>query len=338
MYRRVVWSCAAALATAVLTGCSAAPTAPSPSTPANDLRASTETTSASSARAITAGAGFEVQTSFTVAGDLYVGNVATLNLTVTNISGVDDPYGTFGWILLSNQVKRTQTPTTTNPKVLCEAYRGHQGGLTQAVYDDFCRVWFTGPIAAGQSVNLAFPIKLLSVGTWSVVAETSWGVPDAQGYYPNIVRLPLDLVVGPAPPKVGGGGGGTTTSGLPDLQAGVKASTGAPAAGSAFSYLFTVKNSGKAIGNAIPFTAALPSGVTFVSAYDDGAGTCVLGADRTLACTVDYLLIGQTRSVQINVLAPMTAGAFSVTGTFGAPVEGDSNLSNNSATASVSVK
>lgn len=334
MYRTVALTCAAALATVVLTGCSAAPTAPTSSTTAASASLATETTTASNVRAITAGNGFELQTSFTVAGDLYVGNVVTLNLTVTNISGVDDPYGTFGWLLLSNQVKRTQTPTTANPKVLCEAYRGHQGGLTQAVYDDFCRVWFTGPIAAGQSLNLAFPIKLLSQGTWNVVAENSWGVPDAQGYYPNIVRLPLDLVVGPAPPKVGGGG----TSGLPDLLASVKASTGSPAAGSAFSYLFTVKNSGKSIGNAIPFTTVLPAGLTFVSANDDGAGTCVFGADRTLACTVDYLLVGQTRSVQVNVLAPTTAGAVTVTGTFGAPVEGDSNLANNSATTTVTVK
>lgn len=336
MFRTVAWTGAAALACVVLTGCSAAPTAPSSSSATSVASLSSETASGARVQGITAGNGFEVQTSFTVAGDLYAGNVVTLNLTVTNISGVDDPYGTFGWLLLSNQVKRTQTPTTTNPKVLCEAYRGHQGGLTQAVYDDFCRVWFTGPIAAGQSINLAFPIKLLSQGTWNVVAENSWGVPDAQGYYPNIVRLPLDLVVGPAPPKVGGGGG--TTSGLPDLQAGVKASTGSPTPGSTFSYLFTVKNAGKAIGNAIPFTAPLPAGVTFVSAYDDGAGTCVFGADRALSCVVDYLLVGQTRSVQINVLAPVSTGTFSVTGTFGAPVEGDSNLANNSATASVTVK
>lgn len=337
MDRTVALTCAAALATVVLAGCSAAPTAPSSSSRAASASLATETTSPSSVRAITAGNGFEVQTSFSVAGDLYAGNVVTLNLTVTNISGVDDPYGTFGWLLLSNQVKRTQTPTTANPRVLCEAYRGHQGGLTQAVYDDFCRVWFTGPIAAGQSLNLAFPIKLLSQGTWNVVAENSWGVPDAAGYYPNIVRLPLDLVVGPAPPKVGGGGGGTT-SGLPDLQAGGKASTGSPAAGSAFSYLFTVKNAGKAIGNAIPFTATLPPGLTFVSANDDGAGTCVFGADRTLACSVDYILVGQARSVQINVLAPSTAGPLSVTGTFGSPVEGDSNPANNSSTVNVTVK
>lgn len=334
MYRTIAWMCASALATVVLTGCSAAPTGPSPAS-VSTTTLSTESASTLGAKAITAGAGFEIQTSFTVTGNQYVGNVVTLNLTVTNISGVDDPYGTFGWLLLSNQVKRTQTPTTANPKVLCEAYRGHQGGLTQAVYDDFCRVWFTGPIAAGQSINLPFPIKLLSEGTWNVVAENSWGVPDAQGYYPNIVRLPLDLVVGPAPPKVGGGGGGTA-SGLPDIQASAKTSGGSVAPGGSVWYYFDARNSGKVMANNIPFTATLPAGATLAMSADPGGNACPI-AGNVVTCTISYLVVGQTSGISLLVTLP-AAGSYSITGTFGAPTEGDSNLSNNSATASVTVK
>lgn len=340
MKRNLLWTCAAALTATLSSACSSPMTNPSPS--AAPVAAAEAVTTASKAgtgntRAGALATAFEIKPTFTVTGNAYVGNVVTLNLTLTNISGVDDPYGGFGWILLSNQVKRTQTPTTANPKVLCEAYRGHQGGLTQAVYDDFCRVWVTGPIAAGQSITLAFPVKLLSEGTYSVVGEMTWGVPDAQGYYPNVVRMPLDIPVGPAPPKVGGGGGGTT-SGAPDLQATAKVSTGAVAPGGDVSWLFNVRNSGKVTANNISFSAPLPAGFTVAYMLDGQSNTCTVSDTRVVSCAIAYLVPGQTGGVMIGLTAPATLGSFSMTGTFGAPTEGDSNLSNNSATASVTIK
>jgi uncharacterized repeat protein (TIGR01451 family) len=288
-------------------------------------------------QALTAAAtatGFNILTTYTVTGDLYVGNVVTLNLTITNVGTEDDPYGAFGWLILPKNVKRTNTPVGGNPNVLCEAYRGHQGGLSQAIYDDFCRVWYAGPIPAGGSLTLAFPVKLLAEGVYNTQAEMSWGVPDAGGYYPNIVRLSQDLIVAPAPPKTSGGGG--TGSDLPDLQATAKASTGSPTVGSAYSYIFNVKNSGKVQANNIVFTATVPAGVTVASMLDGQSNTCTL-VDRLVTCGITYLVPGQTGGITLGVQAPTTPGIVTMTGAFTA-AEGDSNLTNNAATVSVTVK
>lgn len=173
---------------------------------------------------------FQLATSYTITGNLAVGNVATLNLTLTNTSTVDDPYGGFGWMLLPTTIKRTNTPVGGNPMVLCEAYRGHQGGLTQAVYDDFSHVWVTGPIPASGSITLAFPVKLLVEGDTDTVTEMSWGEPGprrattrtsstshARSTSTRRRRRSAAAAVA-AVPRV-------AAAALPDLQTSVKAST-----------------------------------------------------------------------------------------------------------------
>lgn len=325
-----VWSSAALLGALLVVGCGGTPTGPTGAGAAGRSLAQ----SAGAERVAATTTGFNILTTYTVTGDLNAGNVVTLNLTLTNIGTEDDPYGAFGWLILPKNLKRTNTPVGGNPNVLCEAYRGHQGGLSQAVYDDFCRVWYTGPIAAGSSLTLAFPVKLLAEGVFNTQAEMSWGVPDAQGYYPNIVRLSQDLVVAAALPKTSGGGG--TGGELPDLQATAKASTGSPAVGAAYSYLFSVKNSGKVQANSIVFTATVPAGLTVTSMLDGGSNTCTL-VDRTVTCGLAYLLSGQTGGITLGVVAPATPGIVTMTGAFTA-AEGDSNLTNNAATVSVTVK
>ena len=336
MFSRRLLASAVALSALVTAACSTAPTAPSAAATATGS-ASTATESAGPAAAASSLVAYpySIQTTYTVTGTQTVGSVVTLHLTLTNTSGVDDPYGGFGWILLSNQLKRTNTPVGGNPKVLCEAYRGHQGGLTQAVYDDFCRVWVTGPIAAGQSIDLAFPVKLLSEGTWPTVAEMTWGQPDAQGYYPNLVRLTQDIAVAPAPPKVGGGGGGTTSS-APDLQASVKASSGSTTVGGTVLLYPGAKNSGKVIANNIPVTTTVPAGLSIAYAYDAGGQPCAVSG-TSVTCNIAYLLAGQSLEVTVAVTGTAT-GAVTVPVSVGAPTEGDSNLSNNATSVSITVK
>lgn len=336
MFSRRLFASAVALSAVVTAACSTAPTAPSAAASASGAASpAIEPAGPTSAGANLVAYPYSIRTAYTVTGTQTVGSVVTLHLTLTNTSGVDDPYGGFGWILLSNQLKRTNTPVGGNPKVLCEAYRGHQGGLTQAVYDDFCRVWVTGPIAAGQSIDLAFPVKLLSEGTWPTVAEMTWGQPDAQGYYPNLVRLTQDIAVAPAPPKVGGGGGGTTSS-TPDIQATVKTSSGSTAVGGTVLLFPGAKNSGKVIANNVPVTTTVPAGLSIAYAYDAGGQPCAVNGN-IVTCTIAYLLSGQ--SIDVTVAVTGTApGSFTIPFAVGAPTEGDSNLSNNATSTSITVK
>ena len=289
---------------------------------------------ATQARAAALPPAFEIQTTFTVSGDLVVGNVVTLNLTLTNNGTEAYPYNAYAWLLLSPALKRTNTPVAW----LCESYRGHQGGLTQAVYNDFCQTRPTGPIPAGGSLTLAFPVKLLTEGDWSTVAESATGQPDAQGYFPLITRVPQTIHVNPAPPKIGGGGGGTT-GGLPDLQAaGAKVIGSSPAVGAAFQLFFPVKNAGKIEATDVTLTVVLPDALTFSWASTDGRPNPCTLTGRTLSCAFGTIPPGVAGfSADIVVYAPLTAGTFTTTGTW-TDSNGDSNLANNAATVSVTVK
>ena len=290
---------------------------------------------ASLTRAAVAQPAFDIQTTYTVSGDLVVGNVVTLNVTLTNNGTEAYPYNAYAWLILSPALKRTNTPVAW----LCESYRGHQGGLTQAVYNDFCQTRPTGPIPAGGSLTLAFPVKLLTEGDWSTVAESATGQPDAQGYYPLLARVQQTIHVNPAPPKVGGGGGGGTTAGLPDLQAaGAKVTGSSPAAGAAFQLFFPVKNAGKIEATDVTLTVELPDALTFSWASTDGRPDPCTLTGTTLSCSFGTILPGAAGyGAAIVVYAPLTAGTFTTTGTW-TDSNGDSNLTNNAAVVSVTVK
>lgn len=224
-----------------------------------------------------------------------------------------------------------------NPLILCEAYRGTHGGLTQAFYSDVCRVWYYGTIPAGGSITATIPVKIVGgVGDF-----TTWGgaeiyPTDAWGAGPlvplnNNQWLPLTVHSVAPPPKVATGG-----SGLPDLQATAKASTGSPAVGSWFYLLFTVRNSGKVDATDTQFTATLPAGLVPASAYFEFGDCTVTG--QTVSCVSSRPVSSSlAQSVQIDLVAPATLGTYSATGTF-ANSNGDSNPGNNSATVAISIK
>lgn len=284
---------------------------------------------------------FVIETTYTATGPMIEGTVQTLNLTLTNKGTEDDPAGGFGWILVPVGLKRTNTPTTADPKVLCEAYRGHQGGLSASQFTEFCRVWFAGPIPAGGSVTLPFPVKALAAGDYTTVAEMTTGLPDASGYYPDLVRLTQDIHISPAPPKVGGDGGGTTT-GLPDLQVSGKANNAALVAGggSLLGYYFQAKNTGKVAATGVVARSVVPAGLVVDSATQDGnAGACSWAPDAAsggtlITCTfASPIAVGATAGITIGASGP-TNGPWAVSASF-AGDNGDSNLANNSLTYTV---
>jgi uncharacterized repeat protein (TIGR01451 family) len=222
-----------------------------------------------------------------------------------------------------------------NPYIQCEAYRGTHGGLTQALYSDACRIWYFGPIAAGASLSAVIPVKLQAEGDF-----TPWGGaqvypadPSGAGpmtYLNNNLWMSFNVHVNPAPAKVG------TTGGLPDLQAGAKASTSSPAAGSAFYLLMTARNSGKVDAENPSFTATVPEGLTITSALFDFGSCTVVG--QLVTCTSAHpVSVGSTVTAAINLNAPITPGSFTTAGTW-ADSNGESSLTNNTSTASVIVK
>lgn len=287
--------------------------------------------------AASAAAAYNIETTFTVSGPLVVGIVVNLELRATNTGTEAYPYNVTGQMWLTDAVKRTNVPLD----ILCEAYRGTHGGST--VYRDYCRTTLIGPIAPGASVAMVLPIKVITAGDTNTIGETTsgepWSAPGIIGvYYPNLVRINLPLHIDPAPAPVGGGGGGGGgatggTGGTPDLSAGGKASTGSPAAGSAFSETFSVKNTGKAAATGVTFSAVVPAGVTVSGAQ---GGTCAV-TGGLVSCALADLGAGSSASVQVNLVAPTTLGAYATTGSF-ASTNGDSNPANNAATVSVTVK
>ena len=148
--------------------------------------------------------GWDLQTSFTVSGELLSGNTVLLNLNVANAGLVDYPGPGFGFqFLMPAGVNRT------NPLplgALCEGYRGHQGGSN--VIRDFCYSSGAvsagmGPIPAGTTHTVSLPVKLARAGDFVVYGSTN----------STFFQFPLALhVTDPVKASVGGGGGTTTAS------------------------------------------------------------------------------------------------------------------------------
>lgn len=302
------------------------------------------------AREVIPGTEANIVESWSLSGDAAVGNIVNLNFTLTNVGtgdyvpqyiflGETRPRGAFAEMVLPVGFKRllpVSTPGVDNPYIVCEAYRGTHGGLTQANYSDICRAWWYGPIAAGASLTAVIPVKLQAEGdftTWGgamVYPTDPWntGTPT---YLNNNLWMPFAVHVNPAPPKVG------TVGGLPDLQAGGKASTGSPAAGSSFYLLMTAKNSGKVDAETPSFTATVPTGLSVTSATID-FGSCTVVAQRVTCTSTHPVFVGMTMTAAIYLDAPTNAPGTYVTSGIWADGNGESSLTNNTSTVTVIVK
>lgn len=232
--------------------CSKAPTSPS-GVPASGGPAGQA--------AVLAPEGWDLQSSFSVSGDLIAGTTVLLNLTVANVGLVDYPGPGFGFqFLMPAGVNRTN-PLPTG--ALCEGYRGHQGGAN--VIRDFCYASGLasaglGPIAAGGSHTVSLPVKLANAGDFVVYGSTNG----------TFFQFPLALhVVDPV--KAGGGGGGTTTT-----------------------YKISVSLNGKGSVSASPAASSYPAGavVTLTATPDAGSpwtgwGGACSGLDSTCTLTLN---------------------------------------------------
>ena len=275
----------------------------------------------------------DLSTSLTASGPLTNGSVSQFNVTITNAGTQSYTDTVFTWVMIPAGMKRqVDVPVPgSNPRIQCETYRGTNGGLTQSQYSDWCRIWFTTGVPAGQSVTAVVPVKLLAAGDF----QTTAGTQVKQFYtYVALDQVWMTVHVSPAT-KVGGGGGGGG-SGTPDLQAGAKSSAGSPAAGSTFTLTFTAKNIGKADAENPTFTATLPAGMTLAGSYYD-FGSCT-AAGQVVSCTTTHpVSAGTTATAMLTVVAPTVPGSYTTSGTW-AITNGDANPADNTASVSVTVK
>ncbi|HET6963170.1 MAG TPA: hypothetical protein VFH58_00255 [Acidimicrobiales bacterium] len=157
---------------------------------------------------------------------------------------------------------------------------------------------------------------------------------------PAATAIALTAVFPTAALAAGGGGGGTGA----DLQISGSASTGSPNPGTAYSYVFQVKNSGPlGVTDAI-FTDTLPVGAAYRAAGLVAANTqytCTTGTDAsgaaTVTCDLAVLPSGSSATIEVDATAPTTSGTFGDTANIGSNVA-DPKLSNNSVTVNIQVK
>jgi uncharacterized repeat protein (TIGR01451 family) len=128
-------------------------------------------------------------------------------------------------------------------------------------------------------------------------------------------------------------GGGTGAN----LQISGSASTGSPNAGAAFSYTFSVKNSGPEAANAATFSDTLPAGVGLNAATVNGSATACTIVDGTVSCALGTLANGGQATIVVNANAPWPAGTYSNTASTTSDTA-DPNTTNNSVTVTMQVK
>lgn len=129
--------------------------------------------------------------------------------------------------------------------------------------------------------------------------------------------------------------GGSTTGA--DLQVSGSASTGSPAIGSTYSYIFQVKNSGPQAATAATFSDPLHAAIGYVSATVNGASTVCGMSNSVVSCDLGTINSGAQVTVVINVIAPAASGIYSNTGAVSSSVA-DPQPNNNSFTVNVQVK
>lgn len=240
--------------------CGSAPTSPTPVAAA---------ASSSSAAAVLTPEGWDLQSSFTVSGDLSAGNTVTLDLTVANVGTTDYPGPGFGFqFLMPAGINRT------NPLPLgaiCEGYRGHQGGAN--IIRDFCYSGSAlsagmGPIPAGTSHTVSLPVKLANAGDFVVYGST----------HSIFFEFPLTLHV--VDPVKTGGGGTTTTSYKISISKNGKGSVTADPAAAAY-----------AAGTVVTLTARPDPGSPWMGwggACSGTATTCTLTMNANLSVTANF--------------------------------------------------
>ena len=247
-----------------------------------------------------------------------VNQVETFTITVTNTTSAAATNVFLGDTLPSGA---RLTGTLPNPN-LCA--KGGSGG-TQAFA---CLV---GTLGAGASFNITFQIIPSTTSITNHAATTGF----AGG---SFVSNAVDLIV-----ALSGGSTTTTTSSstTADVQVTGFASTGQPAAGSQFGYVFQVKNNGNATASAVTFTDALPAGETYVGAGNSVTGLCSNNAG-TVSCSLGDLAVGASALVGISVDAPtgLTSGTQITVTDVGsvASATTDTNLSNNSFPVTIKVQ
>lgn len=250
----------------------------------------------------------------TATGTETIGQVETFTITVTNTTA-----GVANDVFLGDALPlgARLTGPLPNPNFCA---KGGSGGTPAFA----CLV---GALDPGASFSITFQLIPSAPTLTNRAATTGF----ANGSFAtNAVSLTLNLASGGAVTPV--------TSGT-DVQVTGFATTGSPAAGSTYGYIFQVKNGGSQTATGVTFTDALPSGLGYVGSANSASGLCSFSAG-TVSCSLGDLPVGGQALVGIQVIAPTGLA-------FGTPLTDvgsatsttpDSNPNNNSFLVTVKVQ
>jgi large repetitive protein len=182
-----------------------------------------------------------------------------------------------------------------------------------------------GPLSAGASFSISFQIIPSTSSIDNHAATTGF----AGG---SFVSNAVDLVIALS-------GGSATTSTSTDVQITGFASTGQPAAGSSFGYVYQIKNNGPQVASAVSFTDTLPSGEGYIGSGNSVTGLCSNNAG-TVSCSLGDLAVGASALVGIQVTAPTGLASGTAISNVGNATSAtvDSNLNNNSFAVTIKVQ
>ena len=165
-------------------------------------------------------------------------------------------------------------------------------------------VTFTGgSLSAGTSDSLVVTVSAAGGGSYATVAGSA-------------VIDPLHGVAESNENNNSFAGAVVTSVSIADLSVDVTAGTSSALAGANFAYTLTARNNGTATASGVEVDFTLPSGITFVSATDNGSGAFTVPTSATggvIAFTGGTLAAGGSDTFTITVSATSS-------GTFTAPV------------------
>lgn len=248
---------------------------------------------------------------------IYTGVLTTYTLSVTN--------PTSGWefgVLVGTTVPNPLKFGTLNNPDLC-------GRSSKPLIDGTGINCNLGDIAPGATASVTYTATAPSPGLYTQSVQSSGYVGGERTgafgelltggvFERNSVTIGLQISPGPT-----------------DIQVTGSASTGSPPLGSAFSYVFQVKNNGPQAAYDVAFDDALPASLTLSSATTD-TGTCTM-TGNAVHCDLGLFAVGGQAKITIGAIAPTLAGTVADTAT-ATMTNPDRSPANNSVTVTVQPK
>jgi uncharacterized repeat protein (TIGR01451 family) len=176
---------------------------------------------------------------------------------------------------------------------------------------------FVGDLQPGGSASITFGIQPLAAGTLTINGSASF----TSAALWQTTSADLSIPVGPA---------------ATDVQISGSASTGSPAPGSLFRYVFQVKNGSGQPAYGVTFSDSVPASEIPLGVFTTSNAPCSISGDIA-TCNLGDLPVGGQVTVTLSVDAPAVTGAVSDSASAYA-TNADTNPNNNTVSVTVNVK